>query len=181
VTRWASTPGSRPRQVPRAVRNDSSRHGTPQDEAGDLTALRREVRSSGREPNTTSEPWRGSVPYGVMTWFRILQEASARRELTLLSDRIIPGLRSVEPALQAAIDQHAAAIRDILSLTAGRAGLVEVAAYARGVRDAAVERGWPARCVSVETDWVTVRLLAAVSLALSTDRQRYEAADLPAL
>jgi Family of unknown function (DUF6401) len=116
-----------------------------------------------------------------MTWFRTLQEAGARRELTMLSDRIIQGLRSVEPALQAAIDQHAAAIRDILSLTAGQAGLVELAAYARGVRDVAVERGWPVGRVSTDMDWVTIRLLAVVSLAFPPSRQRHEATDLPAL
>jgi hypothetical protein len=116
-----------------------------------------------------------------MTWLRILQEANARRELAVLRDRIMPGLRSVEPAIQAAIDQHAAAIRDILGLTTGSTGPVELAAYARGVRDAAVEHGWPTGHLSSGADWVTIRLLAAVSLAFSSRGQRHEVADLPAL
>ncbi len=93
----------------------------------------------------------------------------------------MPGLRTVEPALQAAMDQHAAAIRDILGLTTGSTGPVELAAYARGVRDAAVENGWAAARISSGADWVTIRLLAAVSLAFPVRRQLHEVADLPTL
>ncbi|MEV0289615.1 DUF6401 family natural product biosynthesis protein [Kribbella sp. NPDC050820] len=97
-----------------------------------------------------------------MTWVRALQDARARRELAALRDRIMPELSPFAPALQAAIDQHAAAIRDILGLTAGRSGPVELAAYANGVHDVAVERGWTG---GTTLDWVTIRLLAAVSMA----------------
>jgi hypothetical protein len=89
-------------------------------------------------------------------------------------------LRSFEPALLAAVDQHAAAIRDILGLTAGRSGPVELAAYARGVRDAATEYGWPGGRISAGADWVTIRLLAAASLAFPTYRVRHDV-DLPTL
>jgi hypothetical protein len=109
-----------------------------------------------------------------MTWLRPLQEANARRELTQLRDRIVPSLGSFEPGLQAAVDQHAAAVRDILGLTAGRAGPVELAAYARGVLDAADEQGWRRPAVP---DWVTIRILAAVSLAFPTFRHHPDVLD----
>ncbi|WP_350276386.1 DUF6401 family natural product biosynthesis protein [Kribbella sp. HUAS MG21] len=98
-----------------------------------------------------------------MVWVRIVRESAARRELALLRDRLLTGLTAYGPGLQATIDQHAAAVRDILGLTAGSAGPVELAAYARGVQDSAGERGW--RIGGAGDDWVTVRLLAAASLA----------------
>ncbi|TCO51292.1 hypothetical protein EV646_101275 [Kribbella antiqua] len=109
-----------------------------------------------------------------MTWLRRLHEAAARQELTMLRDRLTPNFASLEPALHAAVDQHAAAIRDILGLTAGRAGPVELAAYARGVRDVAADQGWQTGRI----DWVTIRLLAAVSLALPSQSPVH---DLPAI
>ena len=112
-----------------------------------------------------------------MTWLRRLHEATARQELTMLRDRLTPNFASPEPALHAAIDQHAAAIRDILGLTAGRAGPVELAAYARGVRDTATDQGWQTGRI----DWVTIRLLAVVSLALSARSSGHDLHDLPAL
>jgi uncharacterized protein DUF6401 len=118
-----------------------------------------------------------SVACSVMTWLRALQEAGARRELAVLRDRIMPGFRSFEPGLHAAIDQHAAAIRDILGLSVGRAGPVELAAYARGVRDAAADQGWRTESTSA-ADWVTIRLLAAVSLS---SKPCHDALALPTL
>jgi hypothetical protein len=116
-----------------------------------------------------------------MSWLRVLQEADARRELAVLRDRIMPRFRSFEPALQAAVDQHAAAIRDILGLSVGSAGPVELAAYARGVRDAASDQGWRTEPTASVADWVTIRLLAAVSLAFPSSRPRPDVLDLPAL
>jgi hypothetical protein len=120
-----------------------------------------------------------------MSWLRDLQEAGARRELAVLRDRIMPGFRSFEPALQpalqAAIDQHAAAIRDILGLSVGSAGPVELAAYARGVRDTATDQGWRSEPTPTAADWVTVRLLAAVSLAFPSSKPRHDVVDLPTL
>ena len=96
-----------------------------------------------------------------------MREASARRELTALRDRLLERLNIRRPGLQAAIDQHAAAVRDILGLTVGSAGPVELAAYARGVQDSAAERGWRFERIAGSDDWVTVRLLATASLAAS--------------
>src|SRR4051794_35827245 len=99
----------------------------------------------------------------AMMWVGTWLEACARRELRALS-RLVFGRMVVTPAVQAAIDQHAAAIRDILSLSPGRIGPVELAGYARGVEDGAFHRGWlPAADLS--TDWVGLRLAAACSLA----------------
>ena len=114
-----------------------------------------------------------------MSWLRGLQEAGARRELAELRDRIMPGFRSFEPGLLAAVDQHAAAIRDILGLSVGSAGPVELAAYARGVRDGATDHGWMP--TSISADWVTIRLLAAVSLAFPSSQPRHDVVDLPTI
>jgi hypothetical protein len=99
-----------------------------------------------------------------MIWVRMMRESAARRELAWLRDRLLAGLNTFSPGLQAAIDQHAAAVRDILGLTAGSAGPIELAAYARGVQDSAAERGWRIDDGAGD-DWVTVRLLAAASLS----------------
>src|SRR4051812_48821006 len=70
-----------------------------------------------------------------MGWLRTWREAAAVRELAVLGARLRgEGLEGVGPHLRAAIDQHAAAVRDILALTAGRAGPVQLAAYSRGCR-----------------------------------------------
>jgi hypothetical protein len=80
-----------------------------------------------------------------------LAEASARRRLADLHDQVgRPGMAAAAavPALTAVVDQHAAAVRDILavgvegSLTV--AGVVLLAGYARGLVDQARELGWRA-------------------------------------
>jgi hypothetical protein len=103
-----------------------------------------------------------------MRWVGTWLEASARRELGALS-RLVFGRMVVTPGVQAAIDQHAAAVRDILSLSPGRIGPVELAGYARGVQDGALHRGWrPAADLS--SDWVGLRLAAACSLTAASTR-----------
>jgi hypothetical protein len=72
------------------------------------------------------------------------------------------------PGLLAAIDQHAAAIRDSLSADERPLTAIVLAAYAEGVRDAAFRHGWepPAGAVDWSTpDWVLYRLLAVCALA----------------
>ena len=77
------------------------------------------------------------------------------------------------PALLAAVDQHAAGVRDILLLgvegAAVAAGAVLLAGYAKGLLDqagtdparlrAAVGDGWH------RADWLTVRVLAVCALS----------------
>lgn len=107
-------------------------------------------------------------------------ERSARRVLDRLHEQLgVAGLAAAAaiPGLGAAVDQHAAAIRDILTtepgaVGAGVAGTVLLAGYAQGVFDHLRESGrvlrvpegplgWP------HADWVSVRLLAVCALARS--------------
>lgn len=90
--------------------------------------------------------------------------------IELMSSVGRPGLAAAgtAPALLAAIDQHAAAIRD--SLEAGRRPLsaIALAGYVEGLRDAAHEHGWrmpEATADFASGDWVLTRLLAVCALA----------------
>ena len=81
-------------------------------------------------------------------------------------DGLVAALRN--PGLLAAIDQHAAAIRDSLSVDVRPLTAIILAAYAEGVRDAAFRHGWepPAGAIDWSTpDWVLYRLLAVCALA----------------
>lgn len=72
------------------------------------------------------------------------------------------------PGLLAAIDQHAAAIRDSLLGDLRELTPVHLAGYAEGIREAAVEHGWrepEAIDWSAAQDWVLTRLLAVCALA----------------
>lgn len=73
------------------------------------------------------------------------------------------------PGLLAAIDQHAAAIRDSLMGDLRPLTPVHLAGYAEGVRDAAAEHGWRLPEGPIDwargTDWVLTRLLAVCHLA----------------
>ena len=72
------------------------------------------------------------------------------------------------PGLVAAVDQHAAAVRDILVHSCGRAGVVELACYARGLEDGARERGWqPGGPVVAAPDWVSLRLAGTCLVAMA--------------
>ncbi len=76
------------------------------------------------------------------------------------------------PGLLAAVDQHAAQVRDSLADRRGRLHPITLAAYADGVADAATERGWSMDELS-EPDWSaaswpSVRLLALCVLAETT-------------
>jgi hypothetical protein len=97
-----------------------------------------------------------------VTW----REKSARQWISDLSDRI--GVTrwaalAVTPALAAEVDQHAAAVRDILLLGVEGAGtvgaVVLLAAYGRGLLDHALESEW------THTSWLGVRLMAICQLA----------------
>jgi hypothetical protein len=108
-----------------------------------------------------------------------MAEFSARRTLEGLQDRIgRPGLAAAAtvPGLTAAVDQHAAAVRDILvggvEGSATAAGVILLAGYARGLLDHAREpveapamlAGW------ARVNWVTTRLLAVCDMARRADQ-----------
>jgi hypothetical protein len=77
------------------------------------------------------------------------------------------------PALMAAVDQHAAAVRDILLLgvegSAAAAGVVLLAGYAKGLLDQAGTTAAELRAAVGEhwhrADWLTVRVLAVCALS----------------
>ncbi|HWC84161.1 MAG TPA: DUF6401 family natural product biosynthesis protein [Pseudonocardiaceae bacterium] len=108
-------------------------------------------------------------------------EASARGRLAQLQEQVgRPGMAAaaVLPALTAVVDQHAAAVRDILAVgvegSAAVVGTILLAGYARGLLDQARELGWrlelPLEPVAwSRADWVTARLLAICDLARRAD------------
>ena len=96
---------------------------------------------------------------------------SAHASLTELHDTVgVTGLAAADanPGLMAVVDQHAAGIRDSLSVDVRPLTAVLLAAYAEGVRDAAFTHGWRPpvdRIDWAEGDWVLLRLLAVCALA----------------
>jgi hypothetical protein len=98
-------------------------------------------------------------------------EVSARRMLAHLDTRIGgPGMAAAasRPGLAAAVDQHAAAIRDILTAGIDGAtslGIIPLAGYARGLLDHARSQGRPVGAGWTSPDWLTTRLLAVCDLA----------------
>ena len=108
-------------------------------------------------------------------------EASARATLADLGAQFgTAGLVAAAtlPGLAAAVDQHAAAVRDILAFgveqSAVVAGAVLLAGYARGVADCARQQGWQATAPRSLTewaraDWVSLRLLSVCALAARLD------------
>ncbi len=102
------------------------------------------------------------------------RDFSARRFLDRLSDELgiaavlAPGV--LAPGVLAAIDQHGAAVRDILAFgvpAVAVAGAVLLAGYAKGVLDEAKVHGWepPAIVDWSSADWLTLRLVAVCRLA----------------
>jgi Family of unknown function (DUF6401) len=100
----------------------------------------------------------------------------ARRSLARLSSQFAAGLAaaSAMPGLAAMVDQHSAAVRDILAVgveaSAAVTGAVLLAGYAKGLLDQAAEQGRRPAAPSDPTgwaaaDWLSVRLLAVCALA----------------
>ena len=96
---------------------------------------------------------------------------SAHASLTDLHDTVgATGLAAAgdNPGLMAAVDQHAAGIRDSLSADSRPLTPVILAAYAEGVRDAAFTHGWRPPVGPIDwnaNDWVLRRLLGVCALA----------------
>ena len=73
-----------------------------------------------------------------------------------------------DPGLLAAVDQHAAAVRDSLFGDLRPLNEVVLAGYAHGIQGAAQEHGWQLPTGPVDwtaADWVLTRLLAVCALA----------------
>ncbi|MPZ83491.1 MAG: hypothetical protein GEV28_25095 [Actinophytocola sp.] len=105
-------------------------------------------------------------------------ERSARRVLDRLHEQVgAAGLIAAAaiPGLGAVVDQHTAAVRDILTVGVESgavvvAGSVLLAGYAQGVLDHLRESDRPLRVPAdpigwLHADWVSVRLLAVCALA----------------
>jgi hypothetical protein len=98
--------------------------------------------------------------------------AAARATLADLVHRLGgPGLAAAAslPGLHAAIDQHAAALRDLLTDGRRAPGAIGLAGYLQGVRDAAATLGWeppdPHTVDWPHAHWLLVRQLAVCQLA----------------
>jgi hypothetical protein len=81
----------------------------------------------------------------------------------------VSGLAAADesPGLMAVVDQHAAGIRDSLSVDTRPLTAVLLAAYAEGVRDAAFTHGWRPPVGPIDwssNDWVMRRLLGVCTL-----------------
>ena len=103
---------------------------------------------------------------------------SAYACLAELHDTVgVAGLDAADanPGLMAIVDQHAAGIRDSLSVDVRPLTAVILAAYAEGVRDAAFTHGWRPPVGPFdwsENDWVMRRLLAVCALARTLPEPR---------
>lgn len=99
----------------------------------------------------------------VPTW----AESSSRRLLARLRAEL--GRPAPLPGLTAAVDQHAAAVRDILAVgvRGSASAVVLLAGYARGLLDGARQQGWYLEAPDdwATADWLTTRLLAVCQLA----------------
>jgi len=98
--------------------------------------------------------------------------AAARVALAELADRIgTAGLAAATelPGLLAAVDQHAAAVRDQLTNGTRKPSQVALAGYIEGLVDTAVRLGWrrpePHEIDWARAHWVLVRKLAICQLA----------------
>jgi hypothetical protein len=100
----------------------------------------------------------------------------ARRWLSRLHDDVGAGglaAAAALPGLSAMLDQHAAAVRDAVTIglegSAAVAGLALLASYGHGVLSHAREHGWqppPADATAWHTaDWTSLRLAAICALA----------------
>jgi hypothetical protein len=115
--------------------------------------------------------------------FDHLAEHRAQNWLTRLMDQVgAAGLAAAAtvPALLAAVDQHAAGVRDILLMgvegSTAAAGAVLLAGYAKGLLDQAGTDGTRLHAAVGDcwhrADWLTVRVLAVCALARSDEWRR---------
>ncbi|ROS41920.1 hypothetical protein EDD35_4293 [Amycolatopsis thermoflava] len=122
---------------------------------------------------------------GMFGMAAVWAERTSRRTLNHLHSQLgaagLVAAVATAPGLTAVVDQHAAAVRDILAAgvegSAAVAGVVLLAGYARGLLDHAREAGWrltvPQGPESGPMDWLTFRLLAVCTLANSMDDPHY--------
>lgn len=114
----------------------------------------------------------------VVAMFSFFSAGEARRSLAHLMDQIgAAGLAAAAalPAVSAMVDQHAAAVRDILLMgvegAAAAAGAVLLAGYAEGLLDQARTNATAVAAVVGgqwrQAEWLALRLVAVCALSRS--------------
>jgi hypothetical protein len=113
------------------------------------------------------------VPYNrVVTRSAAGAARSALAVLTVSVGTAGLAAAAARPGLLAAVDQHAAAVRDSLGGDRRPLTVAALAGYAEGVRAAALEHGWQPPADGPDwsaPDWLLTRLLAVCALARSLD------------
>lgn len=99
-----------------------------------------------------------------------MSDASSELVLQLIAEIGEAGIAEMrrDPGLAAAVDQHTAAVRDVLQeiRASGDGSVTDVLRdYVHGFADAAIERGW---WPDGGFDWETVRVIAVCSLMRET-------------
>jgi len=108
--------------------------------------------------------------WGAPTRAADLDAKRAQAALEALMDNVGDtglAIADVAPGLRAAVDQHAAAIRDSLDLEGTPMTWATLVGYAHGLREAATAHGWHFPTGPVDwtrADWVLTRLLAVCDL-----------------
>jgi len=104
----------------------------------------------------------------ALVTFLAMSEASSEIVHQLIAEIGEAGIERMrrDPGLAAAVDQHSAAVRDVITAS-GDLPVPEVLLdYVHGFTDAAIERGWwPADENDEEVpDWETIRVIAVYAL-----------------
>jgi hypothetical protein len=92
-----------------------------------------------------------------------MSEASSELVLQLIAEIGDAGIAEMhrDPGLAAAVDQHTAAVRDVIQASGDEPVSEVLRDYVHGFADAAIERGW---WPDGGFDWETVRVIAVCSL-----------------
>src|SRR4051794_13520955 len=97
---------------------------------------------------------------GVLVRSWAMSDASLRQMIVDVGAAGVARMRD-DPRLAAAVDQHAAAVRDIIAASGQEPTREAFTDYLHGFADAALERGW---WPDGDLDWETVRLIAVCFL-----------------
>jgi hypothetical protein len=98
-----------------------------------------------------------------------MSEASSEIVHQLIAEVGDAGIEEMRraPGLAAAVDQHTAAVQDVIRASGDEPVTEVLLDYVHGFADAAIERGW---WPTGEYDWETVRVVAVYSLLGKTAR-----------
>jgi hypothetical protein len=100
--------------------------------------------------------------------FLAMSEASSEIVHQLIAEVGDAGIEEMRraPGLAAAVDQHMAAVRDVIRASGDDPVTEVLLDYVHGFTDAAIERGWwPS---DDEFDWETIRITAVYALLRKT-------------